>query len=68
VAGIKSEFRPTSNRNTWPECVGICKASIRLQEMLEQSAEGLFTKAVELAMAGQYRNPSAVPGTTPAHA
>src|ERR1700724_154404 len=24
VAGIKSESRPASNRNTWPECVGIC--------------------------------------------
>jgi hypothetical protein len=24
VAGFKSEARPASNRNTWPECVGIC--------------------------------------------
>jgi hypothetical protein len=23
VAGIKSEWRPTSNRNPWPDCVGI---------------------------------------------
>jgi hypothetical protein len=23
VAGFKSERRPTSNRNPWPECVGI---------------------------------------------
>src|SRR5208282_1777337 len=23
VAGIKSERRPTSNRNPWPDCVGI---------------------------------------------
>jgi 2-keto-4-pentenoate hydratase/2-oxohepta-3-ene-1,7-dioic acid hydratase in catechol pathway len=23
VAGIKSERRPTSNRNRWPDCVGI---------------------------------------------
>ncbi len=28
------------------------KASVRLQEMLEQSAEALFNKAVEMAMAG----------------
>jgi len=35
--------RPRGSRN---------QASIRLQEMLEQSAEGLFNKAVELAMAG----------------
>jgi hypothetical protein len=25
-AGFKSESRPASIRNTWPECVGICKA------------------------------------------
>jgi len=36
--------------------------------MLEQSAEALFYKAVGLAMAGQYRNPSAVPGAAPADA
>jgi len=35
--------RPRGSRN---------QASIRLQEMLEHSAEALFTRAVELAMAG----------------
>jgi hypothetical protein len=28
VAGFKSESRPASIRNTWPECVGICRSSI----------------------------------------
>jgi hypothetical protein len=27
VAGFKSESRPASIRNTWPECVGICNLS-----------------------------------------
>jgi hypothetical protein len=27
VAGFKSECRPASSRNTWPECIGICNQS-----------------------------------------
>ena len=30
VAGIKSEWRPTSNRNPWPDCVGI-RTTVQVQ-------------------------------------
>ena len=38
VAGIKSERRPTSNRNAWPECIGI--RSRRAQRALEPCSCG----------------------------
>src|SRR5271168_4252063 len=35
VAGIKSERWPTSNRNPWPDCVGIRSRLYRLCELIQ---------------------------------
>ncbi|HEY1781430.1 MAG TPA: hypothetical protein VGG79_13550 [Roseiarcus sp.] len=40
VAGIKSERRPTSNRNHWPDCVGIRKLLIERDVAQMKKAAG----------------------------
>jgi hypothetical protein len=47
VAGFKSECRPASSRNTWPECIGIC--SLRGYNQLPKVIQGVkFTDGIEV--------------------
>ena len=45
VAGFKSESRPASLRNTWPECVGICTKD--KEHAMSQKVETSTSKANE---------------------
>jgi hypothetical protein len=57
VAGIKSERWPTSNRNPWPDCVGI-RTIIQKQSFGGHSRplRGIFRHGVVSVPARQRRN------------